>query len=195
MIALVGHANFNMQDFKLIIINSYIYPQKDESNDNVFSSKFIENKKPISENINEIYFKIDHSHLAYDHLLMNSLLYACNEIVLVYNKKMYIDVLFRSLRGCTFKSSRFKDTYESIKRYNSFIKDASILYNKKYTEIDYKNLIKDKIEYLENCLIKYEKNIELEKKIFHKYLTKCNDKKTELILNKFKKYLEVKGLL
>jgi hypothetical protein len=195
MIALVGHANFNMQDFKLIIINSYIYPQKDESNDNVFPLKFMENKKSILENINEIYFKIDHSHLACDYLLMNSLLYACNEIVLVYNKKMYIDVLFRSLRSCTFKSSRFKDTYESIKRYNSFIKDASILYNKKYTQIDYKNLIKDKIEYLEKCLIKYEKNIELEKKIFHKYLTKCNDKKTELILNKFKKYLETKDLL
>ena len=57
------------------------------------------------------------------------------------------------------------------------------------------NLIKDKIEYLENYLIKYEKNIELEKKIFHKYRTKCNDTKTELILNKFKKYLETKELV
>lgn len=195
MIALVEHANFNMQDFKLIIINSYMHFKKNNSNAQIFSKNFIENRKPSLKNLNEIYFKIDHSYLACDYLLMNSLLYACDEIVLVYNKKMYIDVLFRSLRNCTFKSSRFKHTYESIKKYNSFIKDASILYNKKYTEMDYKSLFKDEIEYLENFLIKHERNIELERRIFHNNSAQCNDAKTELILNKFKKYLEMKELL
>jgi hypothetical protein len=103
--------------------------------------------------------------------------------------------LFRSLLSCSFKQSRYNYTCESIKRYNSFIKEASILYNKKYTEMDYKSLFKDEIEYFENCLMKYEKNIELEKKIFHEDCVKCSDRKRQLILNKFKKYLEIKNLL
>ena len=54
MIALVEHANFNMQDFKLIIINSYIHFKKNNSNAQIFSKNFIENRKPSLKNLNEI---------------------------------------------------------------------------------------------------------------------------------------------
>ena len=195
MIALAGHVNFNMQNFKLIIVNSCIHFKKNNSNTQIFSKNFIENRNPSLKNLNEIYFKIDHSHLAYDYLLMNSLLWSCNEIVLVFNKNIYIDSLFKSLDSCSFKQSRFNHICENIKRYNSFIKEASILYNKKCTEMDYKSLFKDEIEYLENYLIKHQKNIELERRIFHNNSAQCNDAKTELILNKFKKYLEMEELL
>jgi hypothetical protein len=195
MTVLVEPVNYNMQNFKLIIVNSCIHFKKNNSNAQIFSKNFIENKKPSLKNLNEIYFKIDHFHLACDYLLINSLLWSCNEIVLVFNKNIYIDSLFKSLDSCAFKQSRFNNVCENIKRYNSFIKEASILYNKKCTEMDYKSLFKDEIEYLENYLIKHEKNIELETRIFHNNSTKCSDEKRKLILNKFKKHLEIKNLL
>ena len=170
--------------------------KKNNSNAQIFSKNFIENRNPSLKNLNEFFFKIDHSRLANDYLLINSLLWSCNEIVLVFNKNIYIDSLFRSLLSCSFKQSRYNYTCESIKRYNSFIKEASILYNKKCTEMDYKSLFKDEIEYLENCLMKHERNIELEKRIFHHDdWAKCNGMKRQLVLNKFKKYLETKDLL